>query len=120
MTWPGCSLKMPRNIVSSPATDRLPSSSGIADSFASGWISPPGPVKRLDAEAVAGEEEAAARRVPDRKREHAAEMLDAVVAELLVGMDDGFGVGAAVVAVAVALEADPQIGVVVDFAVEDD
>ena len=62
------------------------------------------PVERLDAEAIADQQQPALRRVPDREREHAAEAVHAVVAPLLVGVDDGFGVGLRAVAVAVRLE----------------
>ena len=78
------------------------------------------PVERLDAEAIAREQQPPPRRVPDREREHAAEALDAVVAPLLVGVDDRFGVGARAVAVAGRFELRPDVGVVVDLAVEDD
>ena len=79
-----------------------------------------GVVKRLHAEAIAREEEAAAGRVPDREGEHAAQPLDAGIAPLLVGVDDRLGVGARAIAMPGALELAPQIGVVVDLAVEDD
>ena len=46
------------------------------------------------------EQQPAPRRVPDREREHAAEALDAVVAPLLVGVDDRLGVGPRAVAMA--------------------
>ena len=58
------------------------------------------PVERLDAEAVAREQQPPPRRVPDREREHAAQVLDARVAPLLVGVDDRLGVGARPVAMA--------------------
>ena len=53
------------------------------------------PVERLDAEPIAGEQQPPRRRVPDREREHAAEAVDAVVAPLLVGVDDRLGVATA-------------------------
>src|SRR4029450_10516899 len=46
------------------------------------------PVERLDADAVAREEEPIALRVPDREREHALEVVDAVLAALLVEPED--------------------------------
>ena len=78
------------------------------------------PVERLDAQAIAREQQPPARRVPDREREHAAQVLDAGVAPLLVGVDDRLGVGARAVAVAGGFELGPDVGVVVDLAVEDD
>ena len=64
----------------------------------------PAPVERLDAEPIAHEQEPPLRRVPDREREHAAEALDALVAPLLVRMDDRLGIGPRPVDVAVRLE----------------
>ena len=79
------------------------------------------PVERLDAEAVAREQQAPPRRVPDREREHAAEALDAVVAPLLVGVDDRLGVASACGSGGPrASSSRPDVGVVVDLAVEDD
>ena len=62
------------------------------------------PVERLDAEAIAREQQPAARGVPDGEGEHAAQVLDAGVAPLLVGVDDRFRVGARAIAVAGRLE----------------
>src|SRR5262245_30931129 len=44
-----------------------------------------GVVERLDAEAVARDEQALSRRVPDRERKHSAQPLDAILAPPLVG-----------------------------------
>ncbi len=78
-----------------------------------------GPVERLDAETVADEEQALTFRVPDGEREHAAEIVHAVVAPLFVGVDDRLGVGMRTVAMAARFEIAANAGVVVDFAVED-
>ena len=78
------------------------------------------PVERLDAEAIAHEQQPAARRVPDREREHAAQVLDAAVAPLFVGVDDGLGVRPGAIAMAGASRLAADLGVVVDLAVEDD
>ena len=55
-----------------------------------------------------------------RKREHAAEPVNAIVTPLLVGVDDGLGVGPRTVAVPALLEIAPDCGVVVDLPVVDD
>ncbi len=77
-------------------------------------------VERLDAQPVAGEEELLAPPIPDGKPEHAVEPSHAVRSPLLVGVDDRLGVAARAEAVAAGLQLGPQLGVVVDLAVEDD
>ena len=77
-------------------------------------------VERLDPEAVAREHEPAARRVPDRDREHPAQPLGEPEPPLLVGVDDRLGVGVRAEPVPGALELAAQLGVVVDLAVLDD
>ena len=77
-------------------------------------------VEGLLAEAVAGAEEFAGVLVPDGEGEHAAQAQDAVGAVLLVGVEDGFGVGAVGVAVAGLFQGGAEVGVIEDFAVEDD
>ena len=52
-----------------------------------------GVVERLDPDAVAGEEERAAPSIPERDAEHPAQVRERVLAPLLVGVHDGFGVG---------------------------
>ena len=78
-------------------------------------------VERLDAEAVAGEEQLAALVIGDREREHAGEVVDDVAAPLLEAAEDDFGVGVVGDEPAAALlELAAQLGVVVDLAVEDE
>ena len=77
-------------------------------------------IERLDAEAIAGDEEGFRVAVPDGKREHAAQVIDAVGPVLLEGVNDGFGVAVSAVLVAASDELFAQGLVVVDFAVEDD
>ena len=77
-------------------------------------------VERLDPVAVAREDEAAARRVPDRDGEHPAQPLGEAGAVLLVEMDERLGVGVGAEGVAGARELVAQLGVVVDLAVLDD
>jgi hypothetical protein len=77
------------------------------------------PIERRYAQAIPNQEEAAAARVPDRKREHAAESVHALLAPLLVRVDDRFGIGRGPIDMSVALELSADRGVVVDFAVED-
>ncbi len=83
-------------------------------------VADPGVVQRLDAKAVACEEQPAPRCVPDRECKHSAKVLDAGIAPLLVGVDQGFGVRARLIVVACGLELGPHVGVVIDLAVEDD
>jgi hypothetical protein len=81
-------------------------------------------VERLDAEVVAAEHEPARTGRPpevgDRVRPHAVEAGRAVVAPLLVGVDDDLGVGLRGEGVAQLLELGAQLAVVVDLAVEDE
>jgi len=77
-------------------------------------------VKRLDPQAVAGDEQTAGFRVPDGEGEHAAQIANSIVTVFFVQVDDGFGIGVGAVAVAARLQAWAQRGVIVDFAVEDD
>jgi hypothetical protein len=56
----------------------------------------------------------------DGEGEHAAEMVDAVRAPFLIGMEDDLGVGAGAEAVAMGLQFPAQVEEVVDFAVVDD
>ena len=50
-------------------------------------------VQRLDADAIARQQQGAGPRVPDRQPEHPAQPGDRVRTPLLVGMNDRFGVG---------------------------
>ena len=50
--------------------------------------------QRLLAQPVAGDQQPAAPAVPEREGEHAAQPVDAVVAEVLVEVDDHLGVAA--------------------------
>ncbi len=77
-------------------------------------------IQRLDAQAVAAEQHAAAVALPDREREHAVETADEVLAPGVVGLEQHLGVAVGVEAVALGLELAAQLGVVVDGAVEDD
>ena len=80
----------------------------------------PCPVQRLDAQPIAREQQPPLRRIPDGKREHAAEPVNAIVTPLLVGVHDRFSVGLRAVAVPALLEVAPDRGVVVDLPVVDD
>jgi hypothetical protein len=75
-------------------------------------------VDRLDADAIACEQQALPARIPDREREHAAEAFDAGIAPLLVPVDDHLGVGMGAEPVARALQLRAQVREVVDLAVE--
>ena len=78
-----------------------------------------GVVQRLDADAVAGEEQRAAPSIPQRDAEHPAQVRERVLAPLLVGVHDGLGIGIRVERVPVRDELRAQLAVVVDLAVED-
>src|ERR1022692_4122658 len=67
-------------------------------------------VEGLLTEAIAGTEELTGILIPDGKGEHATEAEDAFGAVLLVGVEDGFGVGASSVAVAGLLEGGAEGG----------
>ena len=77
-------------------------------------------VHRLDAEAIAGDEELVALAIPDGEAEHAGERVDAGGAALFVEVHDGFGVAGGLERVAARQEAFTQRAVVVNLAVEDD
>src|SRR5215469_8780534 len=74
-------------------------------------------VEGLDADAIARAKQLLLALVPDRKREHAIEPLDAVLAILLVGMDDDFTVCMGPEDVAAALERFSQLAEIIDLAV---
>jgi hypothetical protein len=76
-------------------------------------------MQRLDADAIAGEQQRPRARVPDRHPEHPPEAGDGAGAPLFVGVHDHFGVGRGVEAVAVRFEIAPQFAEVVNLAVED-
>jgi hypothetical protein len=77
-------------------------------------------VQRLLAEPVAGDEEFAGLLVPDGEGEHPAQAGDALRTVLLIGVKDGFGIGAGGVAMAGLFQIGTKIRVVEDFAVESD
>jgi hypothetical protein len=79
-----------------------------------------GVVKRLDAEAVAREEQRLLALVPDGEREHAAQALHAGLAPGLPGVDDDLGVAAGAEHVPERRQLGHQLPVVVDLAVVDD
>src|SRR5271165_2219037 len=58
--------------------------------------------------------------VPDGEGKHAAETREALVAVLLVGMNDGFSVAMALIAVSSGFELGTDVGVIEDFAVVGD
>src|SRR5262245_65904187 len=76
--------------------------------------------ERLDAEAIAREEERLAITVPEREREHAAKALDAGFAPLFPRVDDHLGVALRAEHVTARHERRDERLLVVDLAVEDD
>src|ERR1035437_9708976 len=119
--WPGINLRMPRKRVRSSLRYPKARYSGRRDS--SNWGEMEGCSRSALislAKANAGAEEFAGVLIPDGKGEHATQAEKAFGAVLLVGVEDGFGVGAAGVAVAGLFEGGAEAGVIEDFAVEDD
>ena len=76
-------------------------------------------VERLDAHAVAGEQQAFLGGLPEGQREHAAEALEAGGVPLQQAAEDHFGVATGVETMAQRFKLPAQLGVIVDFAVED-
>jgi hypothetical protein len=78
-----------------------------------------GQVHRLDAEPVAGQDDASGSVLDQREREHPEEVRHAVGAPAVVRLDDHLGVRGGEEPVAGRRESGPQLLVVVDAAVED-
>ncbi len=77
-------------------------------------------VERLDAQPVARAEQGAGVLVPQREGKHPPKTLDAVGAELLVGVDHGFGIAGGAIAVPGLFQLRAYGRVVEDLAVVDD
>jgi len=77
-------------------------------------------VQRLDAEAIAGEEQPSALAIEDGQPEHAAQAPERRGAPFLVAVHDHFGIGTRLKPVAAVLELPAQFTKVVDLAVEYD
>src|SRR5580658_870567 len=76
-------------------------------------------IEGLDSQAVPRDEQPPRTPIPDRKRKHTAQFLNAFRAILLVKMNDGFRVAMRTEAVAARDQPFPQNLVIVNFAVED-
>src|SRR5205085_526446 len=72
------------------------------------------------ADAVAGEKQLLSSFVPNRERKHPAQVFWTVCAELIVSVNDGFGVAVGVKGMAQFFQLRPQFEIVVDLAVEND
>ena len=79
-----------------------------------------GVVQRLDAKTIPGEDYAAGVALPDRKREHALEVVDAIRAPGGVGLEDDLGIAIRKEMVTKCTQPGPQVAEVVDTAVEHD
>src|SRR5437899_586728 len=77
-------------------------------------------MKRLFAQTVARNQQLAPTLVPKREREHAAQFLYALSAQLFVQMNNYFCVGVGIEAMAAGFELGTQLRKVVDLAVEYD
>ena len=77
-------------------------------------------VQRLDPQPIPGEEQLLRTAVPDREREHSAELFDGPRPLLLVEPKDALGIAAGAVTMAPPLQRRSQILMVVDLAVIDD
>jgi hypothetical protein len=78
-----------------------------------------GVMQRLDGEPIPGEEQRVAVPIPQRKGEHSAEALDAVLAPRLPRMDDDLGIALGAEHMAERHQLRNQLLVVVDLAVVD-
>src|SRR5207253_2869445 len=78
-----------------------------------------GEVERLDADAIAYQQQLSAAAIPESEGEHAAEVVDAVGSVFLVQVEDDLGVAPGPEAVALRLEGRAVLCVVVDLAVVD-
>src|ERR1700722_1704847 len=76
-------------------------------------------VQRLFSEAIASQQQLAAALVIQRESKHSAELFDTVRAELLIEMNDHFGVAVRSEAMTAFFQFDAQLGKVVDLAIED-
>ena len=76
--------------------------------------------QRLDADRVAGEDEALIELVPDRDRIHALEPYPSVVAPAQIGGEDRLRIAVIGLEGVAALQLAPELGMVEDLAVEDD
>src|SRR5687768_18519658 len=77
-------------------------------------------IQRLDADAVPGDEEDVRSGIPDGEGEHATQTRDAVLAELLVGVNYDLGVAGGSEAMSAGQQLLPKLREIVDLAVEDD
>ena len=77
-------------------------------------------VEGLDPKTVSGGEELMLAFVPDDEREHAAQVLDAVRAVLLIKVDNAFRVAVSAIGVTLGEQFFSKFDVVVNFAVEYD
>jgi hypothetical protein len=75
--------------------------------------------QRLFSDPVPRQKELLGAFVPDGEGKHAAQVLGAVSAILVVGVDDGFGVAVGVESVTQLFEFFTQLEIVIDLAVED-
>src|SRR4051794_6407914 len=69
---------------------------------------------------IAGHHESLTRAIPEREREHAPQVVDQVIAILLVQGDDDFAIAVGEKPIAVSVELAPQLWIVVDLAVADE
>ena len=79
-----------------------------------------GVIERLNSQAIARAEKFSGTLVPDGKCEHPSEVMDTVFAILFIQMQDRFRVTATGITMASLFQLWAEIGIVVDFTVEDD
>src|ERR1700694_2010645 len=77
-------------------------------------------IERFHAEPVASKQQSLALRIPEREREHPTQVQNAIVAMLLVEVNDHLGVAASRKAMTARLELAAQLPEVVDLPVEDE
>ena len=77
-------------------------------------------VQRLDSQPIPAEHQPFVRLAPERHREHAPKLPEALRIPLEKGMERDLGIAMSVEAMAEGFEFTAQLGVIVDLAVEDD
>src|SRR5262245_28702700 len=77
-------------------------------------------IERLDAQAIAGEQQALETAVPDCKREHSPQVVDTTRPIFLIQVNDAFGVALRTEFVPISSQLSVKIPIVVNLAIEDD
>src|SRR6267378_1478487 len=76
-------------------------------------------INQLDPERVPGEHQPASPAIPYRQTEHAVEMIEYLIAPLLIPVDDDFRIGSGAEDVPICFQLAPELKKIVDLAIED-